>query len=60
MRDELLQFQDRPTRHLEEVKAQIARCLENEVHMAAEERNERARRLGIDWLTEAMKTPRPS
>ena len=36
-------------RHLEALKAQIARCLEKEVNLHAEERRERARQLGIDW-----------
>ena len=36
-------------RHLEALKTQIARCLEKEVNLQAEERRERARQLGIDW-----------
>ena len=37
------------TRHLEALKSQIARCLEKELNFRAEERRERARRLGIEW-----------
>ena len=36
-------------RHLEALKIQIARCLEKEVNLQAEERRERARQLGINW-----------
>ena len=35
-------------RHLEAL-SQIARSLEEEVNLKAEERQERARQLGIDW-----------
>jgi hypothetical protein len=38
----------RRTRHIEELKEQIAHCLERELSLLAEERSERARRLGID------------
>ena len=35
--------------HLEALKSQIARCLEREANLQAEERRERARQLGIEW-----------
>jgi len=35
-------------RHIEDLKKQIAHCLERELTLLAEERSERARRLGID------------
>ena len=35
--------------HLEALKTQIARCLEREANLQAEERRERARQLGIEW-----------
>jgi hypothetical protein len=38
----------RHKRHLEDLKQQIARCLDRELSLLAEERTERARRLGID------------
>jgi hypothetical protein len=38
----------RRSRHLEELKSQIARCLDQEMSLKAEERRERARQLGID------------
>jgi hypothetical protein len=37
-------------RHLEDVKTQIARCLDQEVSLKLEERKDRARQLGIDWI----------
>ena len=43
------EFHARKIRHLEALKTQIARCLEKEVNLQAEERRERARQLGIDW-----------
>ena len=43
------QLQTRKDRHLDALKIQIARCLEKEVNLQAEERRERARQLGIDW-----------
>ena len=43
------QLHARKIRHLEALKSQIARCLEKEVNLKAEERQERARQLGIDW-----------
>ena len=43
------QLHTRQDRHLEALKTQIARCLEKEVNLQAEERRERARQLGIDW-----------
>jgi hypothetical protein len=38
----------RRKRHIDELKEQIAHCLDKELSLIAEERNERARRLGID------------
>lgn len=38
-----------PYRHLEALKAEIARCLEKEMTLLAEDRRERAQQLGIDW-----------
>ncbi len=38
----------RSKRHIEELKKQIAHCLEKELSLLAEERTERAQRLGID------------
>ena len=35
--------------HLEALRTQIARCLEKELNLKAEERRERAQRLGIEW-----------
>ena len=49
MKIEPTQLQARKIRHLEALKSQIARCLEKEVNLKAEERQERARQLGIDW-----------
>jgi hypothetical protein len=47
--------------HLEALKAQIARCLEKKLSLAAEERRERAKRLGIDWkIAERPKRPNKS
>ncbi len=43
----------RRNRHLEELKSQIARCLDQELGLKVEERRERARQLGID-----LKSPR--
>jgi hypothetical protein len=37
----------RQRRSIEELKAQIARCLDKELSLLTEERNERARRLGL-------------
>ena len=34
--------------HLEALRTQIARCLENELNLKAQERRERAQRLGIE------------
>jgi hypothetical protein len=42
------QLEVRRSRYLEEVKSQIARCLDQEMNLKAEERRERARQLGID------------
>ena len=44
----------RQRRHIEELKKQIAHCLDKELTMLAEERNERAERLG---LRELIKQP---
>ena len=49
MKIEPTQLHARKIRHQEALKAQIARCLEKEVNLKAEERQERARQLGIDW-----------
>ena len=45
---ESTQLDARRSRHLEELKNQIARCLDQELDLKAEERRERARQLGID------------
>jgi len=45
---ESTQLEVRRSRHLEELKSQIARCLDQEMGLKAEERRERARQLGID------------
>jgi hypothetical protein len=37
-------------RHLEDLKTQIARCLDKEMSLKLEERRDRARQLGIDWM----------
>jgi hypothetical protein len=37
-------------RHLENLKTQIARCLDKEMSLKLEERRDRARQLGIDWM----------
>jgi hypothetical protein len=37
-------------RHLEDLKTQIARCLDKEMSLRLEERRDRARQLGIDWI----------
>ena len=42
------QLDPQRSRHLEELKSQIARCLDQEMHFKAEERQDRARQLGID------------
>ena len=49
MKIEPTQLHARKIRHPEALKSQIARCLEEEVNLKAEERQERARQLGIDW-----------
>ena len=49
MKIEPTQLNARKIRHLEALKSQIAQCLEKEVNLKAEERQERARQLGIDW-----------
>jgi hypothetical protein len=43
------QLHRRRNRHLDALKAQIARCLEKELSLKAEERQERAQQFGIDW-----------
>ena len=40
----------RQGRHIEELKKQIAHCLDRELTMLTEERNERAERLGLRAL----------
>jgi len=45
---EATQLEVRRSRHLEELKTQIARCLDHEMDLKAEERRDRARQLGID------------
>lgn len=40
-------LQSRHRRHVEDLKVQIARSLEKELNLLAEERSERARRLGL-------------
>jgi hypothetical protein len=47
----------RQGRHIEDLKEQIARCLDKELTMLAEERSERAERLGLRDLIE-RKQPR--
>jgi hypothetical protein len=42
------QLGGRRNSHLEELKSQIARCLDQEMGLKAEERRDRARQLGID------------
>jgi hypothetical protein len=42
----------RRNRHLEELKSQIARCLDQELGLKVEERRERARQLGIDLISQ--------
>jgi hypothetical protein len=37
-------------RQLENAKTQIARCLDKEKSLKLEERRDRARQLGIDWM----------
>ena len=37
-------------RHLEDLETQIARCLDREMNLKLEERRDRARQLGIDWM----------
>jgi hypothetical protein len=39
---------ERPRRHIEELKKEIAHCIDRELSLLAEERSERARRLGFD------------
>jgi len=43
------QLRRRKDRHLDALKHEIARCLEKELSLRAEERQERSQRLGIDW-----------
>ena len=40
----------RQRRHIEELKKQIAHCLDKELDLLAEERSERAERLGLRSL----------
>jgi hypothetical protein len=42
----------RQKRHLEDLKKQIAHCLDKELDLLAEERSERAERLGLRELIE--------
>jgi hypothetical protein len=49
---EATQFEARRNRHLEELRSQIARCLDQEMDLKAEERRDRARQLGIDLVVE--------
>ena len=42
----------RQKRHIEELKKQIAHCLDKELDLLAEERSERAKRLGLRELIE--------
>jgi hypothetical protein len=42
------QLEVQRSRHFEEVRNQIARCLDQELGLKAEERRDRARQLGID------------
>jgi len=44
-------LQSRHKRHLEDLKKQIARCLEKELSLLAEERSERAQRIGLPHKT---------
>jgi hypothetical protein len=37
-------------RYLEDLKTQIARCLDKEMSLKREERRARAHQLGIDWM----------
>jgi hypothetical protein len=55
MRDEQVSVSAAARRHLDEVKQQIAHCLERELDLAAEDRRERGRRLGIEWLLQKAK-----
>jgi hypothetical protein len=55
MRDEEVSVSKRAKRHLDKVKAQIASCLEKELDLAADDRRERGRRLGLDWLLQTGK-----
>ena len=48
-------LQKRQDCHLEALKAEIERCLEKEMQLAIEERQERAFQLGIDLETEKKK-----
>jgi hypothetical protein len=41
-------------RHLEDLKKQIAHCLDRELSMLAEERSERAERLGLRELIKQL------
>ena len=50
-------LQGRQKRHIDELKAQIAHCLDKELTMLAEERSERAERLGLRDLI-GRKQPR--
>ena len=61
MKVEPTQLHARKIRNLEALKSEIARCLEEEVSLKAEERQERARQLGIDWkMAEQPAEPRRS
>ena len=42
----------RQRRHFDDLKKEIAHCLDKELHLLAEERSERAERLGLRDLIE--------
>jgi hypothetical protein len=44
----------RQGRHLEDLKKQIAHCIDRELNMLAEERTERAERLGLRDLIKQL------
>ena len=46
--------QARQRRSIEDLKKQIAECLDRELSLLAEERNERARRLGLPYWPREM------
>jgi hypothetical protein len=58
--DDPAKFYGHHKHHLEDLKTQIAHCLDKEMSLKFEERRDRARQLGIDWIIAQHKFRRSS